>query len=128
MEDQLPAFLAGDFQPKTTSERLGLAELCANQRRYRRSAEMYAEAFAAEAQAAHDHRYYAACYASLASAGRGDDAGHLDDTHRAQLRHQALGWLRQDLVELAQQLENGQTADVADVRSTLERRPIRSVA
>ena len=43
------------------------------------------------------HRYNAACAAALAGCGKGEDADKIDDKQRANLRRQALDWLRADL-------------------------------
>jgi tetratricopeptide (TPR) repeat protein len=50
-------------------------------------------------------RYNAACAAALAAAGKGQDAGKLDDKERARLRKLALGWLRADLSAYRRLLE-----------------------
>src|SRR5262249_50447303 len=60
-----------------------------------------ASAFTADPKLADDlqaaHRYSGACTAALAAAGKGQDAGSLDDNERSRLRQQALDWLRADL-------------------------------
>jgi hypothetical protein len=43
------------------------------------------------------HRYTAAWAAALAGCGKGQDATGLDEQSRAAFRHQALGWLRDEL-------------------------------
>ena len=50
------------------------------------------------------HRYNAACAAVLAGCGRGKNAAKLDATKRAELRKQALDWLRADLAKWAERL------------------------
>ena len=97
----LPAFLAGTYQPADQCEQLafvGAAEFnnltCA-------SARLYADAFAAEPSLANDperaRRYYAACMPASAGCGRGKDASNLDDEERARLRDQARRWLRAEV-------------------------------
>jgi hypothetical protein len=88
-----------------------LADLCRRYKRlYAASARFYAEAFADQPRLAEDsqkgHRYDAACAAALAAAGRGQDAGPLDDRGRARLRRQALDWLRADLALHSKQLKS----------------------
>jgi tetratricopeptide (TPR) repeat protein len=119
IQHKLPALLKGDFKPATNDERLALSELCRLKKLFRTSAGLCADAFAADPQLADNlkapHRYNAACYAALAAAGRGEDAGKLDDQERARLRKQAIDWLRADLALRTKQLERGQPADRADV-------------
>jgi eukaryotic-like serine/threonine-protein kinase len=65
------------------------------------NARFYAEAFAAHPKLADDVRFpnrcNAACAATLAGCGQGEDVAGLDETERARLRRQALDWLRADL-------------------------------
>src|SRR5204862_2131638 len=51
-------------------------------------------------------RYFAACSAALAAAGKGKDAAKLDEKERARLRKQARDWLRADLALHTKQLES----------------------
>jgi serine/threonine protein kinase/tetratricopeptide (TPR) repeat protein len=46
------------------------------------------------------------CAACLAAAGKGKDAGKLDGTKRAELRHKALAWLRDDVQAGTQSLRH----------------------
>jgi tetratricopeptide (TPR) repeat protein len=112
VQDKFPAFLKGDFQPKTNDERLGLARWCRIQKRYRTSAGLSADAFAADPKLGDDlqlgHRYDAVKSAALAAAGQGEDAAKLDDKEKARLRKQGLTWLRADLALRARQLEGSQ--------------------
>jgi tetratricopeptide (TPR) repeat protein len=114
LQDKLPAFLKGEFQPTTNDERLALYEWCQIKKLYRTAAGLYAGAFAADPRLADDlkafHRYNAACFAALAAAGQGADATPLQATDKARLRQQALAWLRADLALLTQQLQSGPPA------------------
>jgi serine/threonine-protein kinase len=116
----LPAFLAGTYQPADQCEQLafvGAAEFnnltCA-------SARLYADAFAAEPSLANDperaRRYYAACMPASAGCGRGKDASNLDNKERARLREQARRWLRAELAAWGTKLESdpGAKASMAD--------------
>jgi tetratricopeptide (TPR) repeat protein len=49
-----------------------------------------------------DHRYNAACWAALAAAGQGEAARNVAKEKAAELRRQALHWLRDDLAAYAQ--------------------------
>jgi tetratricopeptide (TPR) repeat protein len=103
LDPRLPAFLKGDLQPSTATERFDLASLCQLpcKRLHAAAARFYAEAFASEPNLAENlqtwHRYNAARTAVLASAGQAADAARLDDQERTRLRKQALDWLRADL-------------------------------
>jgi tetratricopeptide (TPR) repeat protein len=115
LEVKLPAFLKGEFQPNGSTERLALARVCQVKKLNHAAAQLYLDLFAAEPKLADDlkavHRYRAACAASLAAAGQGEDAGKLDDKEKARLRKQALDWLRADLALHTKQVESGQAAE-----------------
>ena len=113
--EKLADFLYGRYKPTTNEERLGLTEVGQAKKRSHEAARLYADAFAADPKLADElkscHRYNAACFASLAAAGRGDDAADLDDAEKARLRKQALDWLRADLALWAKMLDGGSPAD-----------------
>jgi serine/threonine-protein kinase len=135
-EQKLPAILSGEISPADAGEQLVLAELCQiYKKRYTAAARFYAAALVAEPSLALDassgRRYNAACAAVQAAAGRGVDAGALDDMERMELRRQALAWLQADLatwslaaaissksrVAIVTTLEHWQNdPDLADVR------------
>jgi serine/threonine-protein kinase len=123
LETKLPAFLKGEFQPKDSKERLGLAGICQGKKLHHATAGLYADAFAADPKLADDlkaaHRYNAVCHAARAATGQGEDAAKLDDKERTRLRKQALDWLRADLALWTRQLESGKPADSAAVQQTL---------
>jgi hypothetical protein len=68
---------------------------------YAASARFWADAFEAGSEGQDDpttgDRLRAASMAALAGAGKGEDAGTLDDAARAKWRAQAVAWLRADL-------------------------------
>jgi tetratricopeptide (TPR) repeat protein/serine/threonine protein kinase len=117
LEKRLPAFLAGTDRPGDNRERLDVCELLRRQERFAAAARFWADAFAADPKAAEDlnaaHRYNAARSAALAAAGKGEDAGKLDDKEQARLRKQALDWLKADLALHTRHLESGRPADRA---------------
>jgi serine/threonine-protein kinase len=121
---QLSAFLKGEFQPRDTAERLGLAGVCLVKKLHAAAARLYADAFAADPELADDlraaHRYNAACYAALAASGQGEDAAKLDEKEKARLRQQALDWLRADLAVRTKRLESGQPTDRAAVQQAMK--------
>jgi eukaryotic-like serine/threonine-protein kinase len=124
LEAKLPDVLAGKATPTDNRERLGLSEVCGLKRRHVAAARLYADAFTADPKLADDlkacHRYNAACYAALAAAGQGTDAGKLDDQEQSRLRQQALAWLRADLEQWSKGLEGGKPEDRQVMRATLE--------
>jgi hypothetical protein len=58
------------------------------------------------------HRYQAATAAALAAAGKGRDAGGLENSQQAGLRKQALAWLTADLVARAKQPASERSAEL----------------
>src|SRR5262249_3331754 len=64
--------------------------------------------------------YNAACAAALASAGRGADAGPLDEKERAGWGKQALEWLRAELAAVRKVLESGKPEERSQVRRRLQ--------
>jgi tetratricopeptide (TPR) repeat protein/serine/threonine protein kinase len=125
LDARLQAILAGKDRPRDAGERCACAILCARpyRRQYAAAARFYREAFTVEPKLAgregHSFIYRSPIYfsfinystppispgatnlyaaaraAALAGCGRGDAAG-LDEKERAQLRRQALDWLRAD--------------------------------
>ena len=92
---------AGKPEPSDAAESLQFAEVCFLKTRYVDSAGFYRRAFEQEPKLAADldaeYRHDGACAAALAAAGRGEGAESLDAPRRAELRKQALTWLREDL-------------------------------
>jgi tetratricopeptide (TPR) repeat protein len=123
LEGKLLAFLKGEFQPKDAAERLNLAAVSHAKRLHHAAARLLADAFVIDPKLAGNlkggHRYGAACSAALAAAGKGADAGKLDDKDKARLRQQALNWLRADLALHARQVETAKPADRAAVQQAL---------
>jgi superkiller protein 3 len=109
LDARLSAVLRGEVQPADAGEGVALAEMCARyRRRFAAAARLYTSALASDPKLADDlkagHRYHAACAAGLAAAGKGVDAGQLDEKERARLRKQVLDWLRADLRLWAREL------------------------
>jgi serine/threonine-protein kinase len=124
VQDKVPAFHKGKYQPATDDERVGLALWCQTEKRYHAAARLFADVFAANPKRADDlnggYRYDAACLAALAATGQAKDATRLDKKERTQLRRQALAWLRADLGLRVKQLETGQPASIAAVQQALK--------
>jgi hypothetical protein len=123
LEGRLPAILRGDVQPASAAERSELAELCHAKQHYLAAARFWAEAFTADPKLAADlaagRRGQAACAAALTAAARGPDARLLDRKERSRWRRQALHWLRDDLADLTQLLDNGGPKDRRLIRQRL---------
>jgi serine/threonine-protein kinase len=142
LDQKLLAILTGEAAAANSNEALTLAQMSQQyKRRQVAAARLYADAFTAESGLAADHRYNAACSATLAAAGEGEDARLLPDKVTGMFRRWALGWLRADLTTYAKQAEQNNPAlkqtiqqrlahwrqdpDLASVRDpqTLERLP-----
>jgi Flp pilus assembly protein TadD len=107
LDKKLPAILQGEVTPSNSGEAIALATLCQQpyKKHYAASARLYADAFADEPKLVADpnawHRYNAACVATLAAAGQGEDARLLPDKAACMFRRWALDWLRDDLTAYA---------------------------
>jgi tetratricopeptide (TPR) repeat protein len=108
LDGRLAAVLKGE-PPKDQAERLALAPRAYDTRRYAAATRLWTAALAADPTLTNDrqaqHRYNAACAATLAVAGRGEDDPKPDDADRARLRRQALDWLKAELAAWSQVLE-----------------------
>jgi tetratricopeptide (TPR) repeat protein len=122
--ERLPALLKGEYQPKDNAERLALAQMLYDTKRFAAAARFWAEALDADPKLGDDrqaqHRYNAACAAALADGGRGKDEPSPDDTAKAELRGRALNWLKAELVAWAKVLELGPVPIKARVAPTLQ--------
>jgi serine/threonine-protein kinase len=107
----LPAFLAGAYQPRDADERLAMTGACQSLERNAAHAQLWADAYASEQSLASASRRYAVCAAVLAGCGRGNDAAGLGEAERRRLRGQAHQWIR---AELSDALEEGRKLGVAD--------------
>jgi tetratricopeptide (TPR) repeat protein len=121
--DKFVDFQNGRYTPATATEHIELVRWCRIKKLHHAAAGLYAGAFAADPKMAGDvkldNRYNAACCASLAAAGQGDDASKLDDRERARVRKQALEWLRADLEQWRSQGEAGKPGDHAAMHRAL---------
>jgi tetratricopeptide (TPR) repeat protein len=107
LEGRLTAILNGDEQPANAAEQLALADLCQRyKKRYGAAARFYADAFAAGATQSSQRAYNASCAATLAAAGKGEDAATLDAKEKTRLRQQALAWLKNALQILDKLVED----------------------
>ena len=101
LEERLPNILHGQDKPGSAEQSLELVKICYHKRLFVAAARLSAETFAAVPNLADDrqqqHRYNAACAAALAASGQAEDDPPPDDAAKAQLRKQALDWLRAEL-------------------------------
>jgi serine/threonine-protein kinase len=113
LEAKLPALFEGKVRPKDNAERFEYAIMCQIKKYYHASAQLFAEAFAADPKLIEQpgSLYNSAFSPVLAAAGRGQDASQLDDRERARLRKQALDWLRTDLGLYAKKMKSGKAED-----------------
>jgi eukaryotic-like serine/threonine-protein kinase len=100
LDARLEAVRKGE-PPRDNAERIAVAFRAYEKGLYATSARLYAEAFRDDPGLAEDppsdKRYNAACAATLAAAGRGEDRPPPDADARARWRQQALDWLKADL-------------------------------
>ena len=87
--------------PGNNAERLRVAQLAFDHKRFAVAARLWAEALASDPKLGDDrqahHRYNAARAACQAAAGQGSDEPPLDDAAKTKLRGQALDWLKAEL-------------------------------
>jgi hypothetical protein len=116
LEQRVHALLQRQVQPSGPAELLQLAQFCRRYKHYPAAARLFTVAFAAEPELAEHlaqgYRYRAATAAALALShprqGKGLLSDELTASDQAQLRRQALDWLRADLKRLTQSLTNYQ--------------------
>jgi eukaryotic-like serine/threonine-protein kinase len=117
------AFLEGKHVPRDNTERLAFLGACRFKNRNRTIAQLYNDAFEADATLAEDlrsgHRFNAARAAALAGCGRGEDATALWDASSGRWRDRAREWLLADLAARVRALEADPTAARAGLRRTL---------
>jgi hypothetical protein len=123
LDERLRAVAKGEA-PKDNTERLALAQRAYDTKRYVLAARLWGEASENDPELAADRqtqpRYNAACAAALAACGPGSDEPSLDEGARAELRAQALAWLKLELVAWAGLVESGALPDRSSVVRTLK--------
>ena len=111
LAERLTVVLKGESSPKDNAERLDLARMCFDTRRFAAAARFWAEAMEIDPKLGEaksrstDYmiygdtvtRHHAACPAALAAVGQGEDDPRPDEAARNRLRAQARDWLRADL-------------------------------
>ena len=124
LEGRLAGIVQGTDKP-SASEGIDAAELCFVRNHYAAAARLYVEALAAEPRLTEDlragRRFNAACAATMAGCGLGDDAAALSESERARWRQAARTWLRLELDESAKTLRTATPADRYQVHQMLLR-------
>jgi Tfp pilus assembly protein PilF len=109
LDKKLPGILAGEKRPADSAECLDVFQLCKLKQLNAAAVRFAKSAFTDQPALADDleksHRYNAACVAALAAAGKGKGTDKLTDLERADLRNQALHWLRADLAAWGSMLD-----------------------
>lgn len=117
LENKLHEIVAGSEAPKSAVERLELAEISRQFKRYHATAvKLYAGLFESNPNLADDlsrrHRYRAASSALQASLGKSEEPTPLQAAEHDKLRAQALAWFRADLEKIRVCLEGGETLNL----------------
>jgi serine/threonine-protein kinase len=124
LAERLSAVLRGDRQPRDQGDRVALARMAYNTKRFAGAARLWSEALDAELSLGDDrqaqHRYNAACAAALAATPRSKDVPPSDEESRTKLRAQALGWLRAELTAWSKRAEAGDPKTRIEVATTLK--------
>ncbi len=101
LAERLPALLKREDRPRDAAERVELARMCYDTKRFAAAARFFTEALEADQKLGDDrqaqYRYNAACAASLASIVHAKEESPPDDTSKAKFRGLALGWLKAEL-------------------------------
>jgi serine/threonine-protein kinase len=123
LERRLPDVLDGKSKPADGAEQIEFAGVCILKRGYLAAVILSQQAYKDDARLADDldkgKRYNAACAAALAAAGKDAEGTPLDRAERAQLRSQALQWLRADLAVWVKRLDGSKPPERAQVAAGL---------
>ena len=103
----LRAVLREGRKPEEAEEWILVGKLLARYEYHAAAARTWQSGFKAVPGLAGKHRHAAARSAALSGSGKGRDARRLEEEDRAELRRQAVDWLRQDLAASKAQLEKG---------------------
>jgi hypothetical protein len=124
LAERLLAILKGEAQPMDNEERLAMAQMLYDTKRFAFSTRFSAEAFAVDPNSGDDlgkgYRYKGACSAILASSGNGTDNPKPDEEARAKLRRQGLDWLKADLALRLAAIGSGKPEEAIDAREKLQ--------
>ncbi len=95
-KNQLPSLIRGDIKPKDNDDRLILAQLWYDTKRFAAAARFWSDAMVENLQRRY-YGYQVAGSAALAGTGQGKDDPIPDEAGRIKLRKTALDWLRSEL-------------------------------
>jgi len=122
LDSRLAAVMKGEAA-KDNPERLALAQRAYDTQRYALAARLWNEAIGTDPKLANDrqaqHRYNAACSASLAGCGQRKDHPSPDEAAKAKLRTQACDWLKAELAVWSRLAESGPPQAKAFIVQTL---------
>jgi hypothetical protein len=111
LKDRLPALLREEDKPADNAERLIVAQVAFDHKKFAFATRLSAEALESDPKLGDDrqaqHRYQAARAAVQAAAGQGQDEPALDDAKKVKLRRQALDWLKAEQTAWAKVLDEG---------------------
>ena len=123
LDARLTAIANGE-PAKDNAEGLALAQRAYDTRRYSLAARLWGAALEADPKLTDDrqmqHRYNAACAASLAAAALGQNEPPLDEDAQTRLRKHALEWLTAELATWSTLLESGPPEAKALIAQTLK--------
>ena len=112
---RLPSRPTGSIRPNDPMESLDLALICSDQKRFVASARYWGWALEADPTLGDDRRFQywfsAACTAVMAASGKGQNEAPPDAASGADLRRQALRWLKVDLEIWSRMLASGSPQD-----------------
>jgi serine/threonine-protein kinase len=111
LASRLSAVLRQEERPRNTAEMLSFAQLAYDRKHFAAAVRLWSDALVTDPRFADNrqtqHSYNAACAATLAGCGQGQDDPLPDEATRVKLRHQALDWLKGELSRWAKLLESG---------------------
>ncbi|HEX8915954.1 MAG TPA: hypothetical protein VF796_26640, partial [Humisphaera sp.] len=111
----LPAFLAGRYEPRDADERVAMTAACRFLGSHAAGARLWADAIAADPGRAAAGRRHAVIAAALAAG----DAGGLAEADRARWRARARGWIAEEVAAAEEAFASGPDGR-ARLRETLE--------
>jgi eukaryotic-like serine/threonine-protein kinase len=124
LDARLSAIIKGDQEPNDNAEWFRLAQRAYDKSLYATAARLWSEALETNPELADNrqaqHRYNAACAASLAGCGQGQDDPSPDEAAKDNLRKQALDWLKEEMAVWLKFVESGPPQAKAFMVQTLD--------
>jgi serine/threonine-protein kinase len=125
LENKLPALLSGETKPANVQDMMTVARMATHyHQQFLATVRFLEQSLAAnpdwaEQLPADPPRYYAACCAAMAAAGKDPRASALDAEARRSLRQRAVSWLGEELNRHRKQVAKGVPADRAALAKAL---------